>query len=260
MRFEGLHSVADYAALYAALRQEELGDRLERELGEYTFGCDTGSGEIAFTSRDGDTTITATTVLIATIAPDAGSILWGWAHPDGDPNGEAARLRDLGHRHGISDLRASSLGLPVLRSETEAESYSADLAHVIGAAGVEATGISPYYSAPIAGGGRAVFVLRDLELPEPSFADFAAKAPRLLPGLQVTDPRLAVHGLVLRRGWQVSWNAQGPRTIPSCHVTDGTSNVVISFDDRANAMEFHTTIEATSEPESSDHPAGFAPG
>lgn len=93
MTFPPLQPLADRAALFTALRQDALSAAADA-LGEHRWDADLAAGTLTFTANDDPTRQLVTRAhLIATIAPGPRSLLWAWAHPQGDPQGVAARLR-----------------------------------------------------------------------------------------------------------------------------------------------------------------------
>ncbi|MFV0254095.1 MAG: DUF6882 domain-containing protein [Beutenbergiaceae bacterium] len=158
----GIQAVADHGALYAAIGQLRLAERLEAELGEYTWSGDLTEGWVRFTATaDPTRTVESRAQFIASIAPGPRSLLWGWAHPQAADASAAQRLQDLGQQHALADLTTPEV------SFTVGQDIAADIdqfAHAVGAAAVEATGTIPYYLAPVGGGTRVVLLLPDIEL------------------------------------------------------------------------------------------------
>ncbi|WP_396654804.1 DUF6882 domain-containing protein, partial [Microbacterium sp.] len=104
MTFPPLQPLADRAALFTALRQDALSAAADA-LGEHRWDADLAAGTLTFTANADPTRQLVTRAhLIATIAPGPRSLLWAWAHPQGDPQGVAAQLRAYGEQHGIAEL------------------------------------------------------------------------------------------------------------------------------------------------------------
>src|SRR5690606_903923 len=157
MTFETLRSLADRAALFTALRQDQLVTATDA-LGEHRWDADLDAGTLTFASLDDSArTLVATPHLLASIAPGPRSLMWSWALPQGDRTGITQRLRAYGEEHGISELTDGEVAFPDDAGD-DLEQWIAELAHAVGGAAVEITGLSPYYSAP-AGGARAVLLL-----------------------------------------------------------------------------------------------------
>src|SRR5690606_17328274 len=96
MTFDALRSLADRAALFTALRQDQLVAATDA-LGEHRWDVDLAAGTFTFTSEaDPSRTIVATPHLIASIAPGPRSLMWSWALPQGDRTGVTAKLREYG--------------------------------------------------------------------------------------------------------------------------------------------------------------------
>src|SRR5690606_21497091 len=166
------------------------------------WDADLAAGTLTFTANADPTRQLVTRPhLIATIAPGPRSLLWAWAHPQGDPQGLAAQLRGYGAQYGVARPTASELPFPADTGE-DIDAWIAQAAHQIGTVAVEITGRSPYYSAPIGGGTRAVFVL-DAPLPQTTVADAVIAAPRLLSGLALSDARGAVWDAARLAGWDM---------------------------------------------------------
>ncbi len=243
MQFDGLHAVADYAALYTCLRQVAFAGFLRERLGNFEARCDPAERAVVFTStsppgRDGQhDPFRSRAILIAVIETDA--IVWGWAHPRGEPSGPASALRDVGARFGVDDFAVPRVPLPPNLSRDQITGYRTQAIDIVAAAAVESTGISPYWTARLDDGELAVYLLDDVALPEPSFADFATTMPTVMRSLAVNDHRVAIHGMAARRGWHISWRtgSDGGRS-PICDVTDGESVAHVEFDRRARPVDF----------------------
>ena len=144
MTFAALQPLADRAALIAALRQETRAHHAVDALGEYRWDADMAAGTLTFSSTtDPSHNLVTRPHLIATIAPGPRSLLWAWAHPQGDrkgvPGRAAARLR---RPYDMPELTQSELPFPDdIGSDIEA--WIADTAHQIGTIAVEITGRSP---------------------------------------------------------------------------------------------------------------------
>ena len=143
MSFAALQPLADRAALFTALRQDALVTATDA-LGEHRWDADLNAGTLTFTANDDATKQFVTKPhLIATLAPGPRSLLWAWAHPQGDAQGVAAQLRDYGQQYGIAELTQAELPFPDDAGE-DAEGWIAQATHVIGSVAVEITGRSPY--------------------------------------------------------------------------------------------------------------------
>jgi len=227
MTFAALQPLADRAALFTALRQDALSTAAEA-LGEHRWDADMAAGTITFTANaDPTRQLVARAHLIATIAPGPRSMLWAWAHPQGDPQGVAAQLRAYGAEHGLADLTTPEVPFPA--DATADEDWIAQAAHVIGGVAVELTGRSPYYSAPVGGGTRAVFLL-DAPLPALTVSDAVIALPRILSGLALTDARTAVWDLARLAGWTLTWTDEA---FSGAHVVDASGSATFRFDEQA---------------------------
>lgn len=217
----GLQNVANRAALYANLKQTLFGEVLEEQLGEHRFEGDMAAGELRFVGQD--RTLTARAHFVGTVAPGPRSMLWGWAHPQGD-GGLAVKIKELGEKYGITDLTTAEL--PFEPGEDVGETVTA-LAHLVGYVGVEATRLSPYYTADVGGGTRAVFVLEGIEVPEPELMQVASRLGYVLSAGNITDHRSTVLGLAEHRpGFTATEDGDVIR------IADETGHVEFTFDDQ----------------------------
>lgn len=228
MTFAALQPLADRAALFAALRQDALTDAVDA-LGEHRWDADMAAGTLTFSSTANPAqNIVTRPHLIATIAPGPRSMLWAWAHPQGDPQGIAAQLRDYGAQYDLAELTQSELPFPEDTGD-DLDAWISDAAHQIGAIAVEITGRSPYYSAPIGGGTRAVFLL-DAPLAPTTIAEAAAKAPRMLSTLNLSDARSSVWDAARLAGWNLQWT---DADFTGATVSDASGSATFRFDEQA---------------------------
>ncbi len=236
MTFAALQPLADRAALFTALRQDALSAAADG-LGEHRWDVDMTAGTLTF-SANGDPSrrLVTRAHLVATIAPGPRSLLWAWAHPQGDPQGVATQLRAYGQKHGLTDLTNAEVPFPADASGDEA--WIAQAAHTVGGVAVEITGRAPYYSAPIGGGTRAVFLL-DAPLPPVTVRDASIVLPRLLAGLALSDARSAVWDLARLAGWTLTWTDQA---FSGANLTDQTGALTFSFDEHARITNLQSHI------------------
>lgn len=236
MTFAALQPLADRAALFTALRQDALSAAADG-LGEHRWDVDMTAGTLTFSANDDPSRRLVTRAhLVATIAPGPRSLLWAWAHPQGDPQGVATQLRAYGQEHGLTDLANAEVPFPADASGDEA--WIAQAAHTVGGVAVEITGRAPYYSAPIGGGTRAVFVL-DAPLPPVTVRDASIVLPRLLAGLALSDARSAVWDLARLAGWTLTWTDQA---FSRASLTDHTGALTFSFDEHARITNLQSHI------------------
>ncbi|GAA1532347.1 hypothetical protein HD600_002021 [Microbacterium ginsengiterrae] len=237
MTFAALQPLADRAALFAALRQDALTAAVDG-LGEHRWDADLAAGTLTFssTANPADTMVTRPH-LIATIAPGPRSLLWAWAHPQGDPQGVAAQLREYGSQYGLEELTQSEVPFPE-DTGADLDAWIAGAAHQIGAIAVEITGRSPYYSAPIGGGTRAVFLL-DAPVPPTTVAEAVTKAPRILSGLDLSDARSAVWDAARLAGWNMEWT---DADFTGATVSDASGSATFQFDDQARIIGIGSSL------------------
>ncbi len=227
MTFETLRALADRAALFTALRQDQLREATAG-LGEHHWDVDLAEGRFTFTAEDDETrTIEAVPHLIASIAPGPRSLMWAWALPQGDRTGTSEKLRAYGEQHGIPELTSPEVPFPDDAGD-DIQDWIAQLAHAIAGAAVEITGLSPHYSAP-AGGSRAVLLL-DAPLEPLTIAAAVPVIPRVLSELSLGDPRASVWDLARLAGWHLEWTDE---SFTGVNVTDATGAATFRFDERA---------------------------
>jgi len=237
MTFAALQPLADRSALFTALRQDALRIATE-ELGDHRWDVVMSAKTLTFTSNtDPSRSITTTAHLIASIAPGPRSLLWGWAHPQGDPEGVATRLRAFGQDRGIRELAEPELAFPA--DAAGDEEWIAQAAHTVAGAAVEITGLSPYYSAPLGGGTRAVFLL-EAPLPALTVASAVIVLPRILSELALPDARTAVWDLARLAGWNLSWTDEA---FSGATIVDGTGSVTFGFDEHARISRIQSSLQ-----------------
>ncbi|MBW8764209.1 MAG: hypothetical protein JF592_16795 [Microbacterium sp.] len=238
MTFAALQSLADRAALFTALRQDALVSATD-DLGDHRWDADMNAGTITFTANaDPSRQVVTRAQLIATIAPGPRSLLWAWAHPQGDAQGLAAQLRAHGLEQGIAELFDPELPFPA--DAPGDESWIAAAAHTVGGAAIEITGCSPYYSAPIGGGTRAVFLL-DAPIPDLTVAAAVIALPRILSGLALADARTAVWDLARLAGWSLTW---ADENYTGASVIDASGSATFRFDEQARIIGFEGSLGA----------------
>jgi hypothetical protein len=236
MTFAALQPLADRAALFSALRQDSLATALE-DLGDNRWDADMAAGTLTFTSNaDSARQLVARAHLVATIAPGPRSLLWAWAHPQGDPAGVAAQLRDYGVQHGIVELSETELPFPA-DAAGDAE-WIAAAAHTVGSVAVELTGRAPYYLAPVGGGTYAVFLL-DAPLPPLTVASAAIVLPRILSTVALPDARTAVWDAARLAGWNLTW---ADEAFSGATVADATGTATFRFDEQARITNIESNL------------------
>lgn len=236
MTFETLRALADRAALFTALRQDQLVTATDA-LGEHRWDVDLQARTFTFASVEDPTrTLEATPYLLASIAPGPRSLMWSWALPQGDSTGITDRLRAYGADHDITELTQGEVPFPDDAGD-DLEEWIAALAHTIGGAAVEITGLSPYYSAP-SGGARAVLLL-DAPLGPLTVASAVSALPRILWDLTMADPRASVWDLARLAGWQLEW---ADDAFSAATLTDATGSATFSFDEFARIIDVKGTL------------------
>lgn len=236
MTFDTLRSLADRAALFTALRQDQLIATVD-DLGEHRWSVDLDAGLFTFAAEaDPSRTLQATPRLIASIAPGPKSLMWAWALPEQYDVDTAERLRAYGEQHGIAELTEGEVAL----GDDTPEDLTAtivDLAHSVGGAAAEITGLSPYYIANI-GDTRAVMLL-DAPLPPLSVAAAVTALPRVLAGVTMRDPRASVWDLARLAGWRLDW---ADDAFSAAVVSDATGTATFRFDEQARIAGIESTL------------------
>ncbi|HZU94135.1 MAG TPA: hypothetical protein VFF85_10975, partial [Microbacterium sp.] len=102
------------------------------------------------------------------------------------------------------------------------------------------TGRSPYYSAPIGGGTRAVFLL-DAPIPALTVAAAVIALPRILSGLALADARTAVWDLARLAGWNLTW---ADENYSGASVADASGSATFRFDEQARITGFEGSLGA----------------
>lgn len=238
MTFAALQPLADRAALFVALRQDALAAAADA-LGEHRWDADMAAGTLTFTANDDPSRqLVARAHLIATIAPGPRSLLWAWAHPSGDPQGVAGQLHAYGSQHGIADLTTAEVPFPA--DAAGDDDWIAQAAHTVGAVAVELTGRSPYYSAPVGNGTRAVFLL-DAPLAPLTVAEAVVALPRVLSGANLPDARTAAWDLARLAGWTLTWTDEA---FSGATVSDASGTATFRFDEQARISGIESTLTA----------------
>ncbi len=232
MTLDALRPLADRAALYAALRHEAFAAATAK-LGAHRWDVDLDSGTVTFSSlADRFLGVTTQATLIATLAPGAGSLLWGWAHPQGDPEGPAVLLRQHGQESGIGALTEPQVGFP---DESVLDpSWIEDTAQLVGLTAVDVIGRGPHFVAPLEGGTSAVFLL-DAGLAHPTVAEAASLLPGILDSAQLHDGRTSAWGLARLADWALEWTDAG---YLGARVRDASGQALFGFDEASRITSF----------------------
>lgn len=237
MSFDALAPLADRAALFVALRQDALVAATDA-LGENRWDADLAAGTLTFTANaDPSRQLVTRAHLVATIAPGPRSLMWAWAHPQGDTSGPSSALRDYGTTHGVSALSGPELAFPA-DTGADIDAWIDAAAHEVGAVAVEISGRSPYYSAPVGGGTRAVFLL-DAPIAPLTVADAVIALPRVLSTVSPSDPRTSVWDLARLAGWNLQWTDEA---YSGAVVSDATGSATFRFDEQARIAGIESTL------------------
>lgn len=215
--FSQIEHVAEHAVLYARIRQEMLGELTESGQGG-DFQVDMQQGRIAFNLASGGQ-ITGKASLVASIAVEPQTMLWGWA-PMFSQNrsiGAAHTMRQFGEQHGLEAFTTVEVPYPPRQPGDDEKISVANVSHTIGWAAIEVLGPDKlYYSTPSsAAGSRVVLLIEELSTPveRPDWPNILPRLPRLLESVKNTG--WAVEGLARMLGWHF---APQPPTQPGNEV------------------------------------------
>lgn len=229
-----LAPLADRAALFSALRQEALLEAIGGNA--HRWDADLTAGTITFTPHaTPEHPVVVRAHLIATLAPGPRSLRWAWANPSGGDTTLATQLRDAGAA--VQNVALTTPELPFPSDiDGDIDDWIAQTAHTVAGAAVELTGRAPYFSAPVDGGTRAVFLL-DAPLAPLTVAAAVAALPRVLENVTLTDPRTSLWNLARLAGWNLQWTDE---TFSGAVISDATASATVRFDELARI----TGIEA----------------
>ena len=233
MTFDTVRSLADRAALFTALRQDQLITAVDA-LGEHRWSADLSADLFTFAAdADPSRTLQATPHLIASIAPGPRSLKWAWALDEQYDTETAEKMRAYGEQHEIPELADGEVPFA---DDADDDGLMA-LAHTVGGAAVEITGRSPYYIANV--GDTRVVMLLDAPLPGLSVSVAANALPRVLAGLEMRDPRASVWDLARLAGWHLEWADAG---FSAATVSDATGSATFRFDEHARIAGIESTL------------------
>lgn len=205
VNYAELRSVADRAALYAAVRQQLIADYLEQIIGEnQTFSVDNRAQRITLQGDRGH--VDGHIEVVASVAAGPRSLMWGWAHPQGGSD-SAQAVKRLGDRFHISALTEPEIAMDASVTPEDVEHEMKLLAHLAGYVATEAIRDDGfYYSAPTGRGQEVVFWVTGMpDLPQPGLIDFLTRIPRSGEDVFATDLRSGLLGIAEHRGWYLEW-------------------------------------------------------
>lgn len=234
--YGGIQDVADRAAFYGGIKRALLFELLEERLGP-ACRWDGDGDTLVFSNAAGDQ-VSATATVIASVGPDPGSLMWGWAM-EGVRCENNVAVRRLGERFGIDDLTTPRIPFAADADTADPREEVKLVARLAECVSLEAVRTGVAFSAEIFGGTYGVYHLEGIDLPDVTMTDVVSRVPRLLDdGLPCRDVRSATLGLSEHLGWNLRWtDAAGS----SAELTspDGGS-ALFSFDDQGHI----TGIEA----------------
>ncbi|KRQ29964.1 MULTISPECIES: DUF6882 domain-containing protein [Mycobacteriaceae] len=238
--FEDLQPLHDRGALYAAFSQQLLQEGMEEQLGgDFDYAVDLGADSIAFTGLNTGAAIETTVELIASVAPDPQTIVWGRALPNGG-RFCAQKLLEHGRAEGLPSLLADEVPFSVGDDPDAAALYAA-----LEIAAVTATvtdGGLTYVVAPGGGGTHAVLLLGDnLAFAQPRIDHrLMTWVPAVFGAGTIIDQRAAVHGLATMSGWDIDWTDNWDRA----ELTDPATgdSATTEFDDHARLIALRGSL------------------
>lgn len=235
MTTPGLQNVADRAGLYALLKQALLGQMLAERFGRPQSSYDSATGTMTFHGEQG-TPLTVPAHLIAFIKADPSEVIWGWGHPKGAEH--ATSVRELGERHGITDLTTERLPYEG-GSAPQGLPPTARMAHLTGSAAIEATRRAPYYMVDLPGSSDLVSFLLDVDVPEPTLADAATRMQRILSAGFIANHRSSVLGLAEHRA-----GFEAMQEGPAIRLHDGNGEILFVFDPQDRIIDIRAQLGA----------------
>ena len=227
-----IRRVGQRASLYSLLRQELFDEWLTEQLGPNDYFVDPEKQLFGFIERDGEKSITTRPFLLATVAMQPATVLWGFAEfheSNTGPNPAARGIRRFGVDHQLAAF--SNEEAPYRFDEATHEQEVSLLCHDLGQAAVEVFGPEILYSSVPNGddGSRAVYLHTELSepAPRPRFGDVVARLPRLLETCD--DVAWSLGGLARLLGWTFEQQEQ-PNSWLLHHQPGETMTVVVEYD------------------------------
>ena len=215
-----MRRVSQHSVLHAVIRAELTSDWLAERLGPH-HSWDVDLDRAAFAYDNGTEQITARAQLIASLAEEPATLVWGWTPPFAHwqaPDSDIVRLRQVAERAGLSELTTPEIPYPYRPGVDDQAAAIAAFSHEVGGAAIELLGPSfDYYSAPTGPARRMVLLLDRWSEPVPQVTPEAVfqRLPRLAAG--VDDLAWSLDGLVqLLPGW-------GVRRLPDPRPQPGTA-------------------------------------
>ncbi|MGP6174394.1 DUF6882 domain-containing protein [Corynebacterium sp. A21] len=210
-----IRRVAQRATLFSQIRQELFNEWLEEKLGPNEYFIDTQTPIFSFSSQDqgtaaavpGSTTpsITSQPFLLATIAVDPTTMLWGFSadhEKSTGPNPAARGVQQFGVEQQLAAFSTEEIPY-TFEGEQQAHQINL-LSHDAGQAAVEIFGPEILYSSVPTGeaGARAVYLHTNLSEapPKPDFPQVLSRLPRLLQNCD--DIGWSLAGMARLLGWR----------------------------------------------------------
>ena len=203
--------VSEHGYLYARMRMEQFYEALDAQIGTSEFAIDHLAGRLDFLSDRG--TVSARSHLLASIAVEPATLLWGYAQAFASSVGSSpvpSLIMAFGAAHGLDEFSTPELAYKQAGSSGSREEVDG-LVHVLGPAGIEIAGPTYfYYTYRTGSAGSRHLVLFDqptLEVPNLDIATVMVKLPRLLG--EVRDIGWALDGLARLAGFGLHAERQG---------------------------------------------------
>lgn len=205
MSYEDLRNVADRSAFVSGLTQSLLGDYVVAQVGErHRFEVDIPTQRLSFVGEDGRR-LDVHAEMIGSVAPGPRSLLWGWAHPQGQGDDRFA-IKRLGERFGLRELTTPEVPLDPSIADEDLDHEVFEVSHLAGLVAVEAIREGFYYSAPTGHGPRVVFWLRGLEaVPAPTMRTVSSRLSQIVSEAFCRDHRSGMLGVAEHLGWYLDW-------------------------------------------------------
>lgn len=204
-----IRRVAQRATLFSQIRQELFNEWLEEKLGENNYSVDLAQQVFSFSSRDdsptGTTEISSQPFLLASIAVEPATLLWGFSENHEQttgPNPAARGIRQFGIEQKLTAFATEEVSYDSTEGNQKHEINQ--LSHDAGQAAVEVFGPGILYSSVPTGdhGARAVYLHTNFSEvpPMPDFAQVLSRLPRLLQSCD--DIGWSLAGMARLLGWR----------------------------------------------------------
>jgi hypothetical protein len=121
------------------------------------------------------------------------------------------------------------------------DDYTETLAHLLGNAAVDITGLSPYFVFP--NGRSRGLLLLDLPIPPLTIAGTLPVLPRLMSAGRVHDGRTSLWNVGRLAGWQLAWSGAD---FAIATFTDTTGTMTAEFDELSRITRLAGSLDGSS--------------